>query len=167
MLMAYDIILRQTITPDNGTNTTIIHERIFQASHESLKSPFSLKWIALPDFLQSASMMLLYIGAVEFLSSQVPYSMKGLMVGMTYCSFLLSFATWLIVTIPFRSQTTLWDHGTISCGFWNILLLAIVQIGICFVLTMLVVCYKKRKREDVLPYDHIYAEYVYEKYLNK
>ena len=75
-LMAYNVILRQTISPNNGTNTTIIHECLFQASQESIKAQFSPKWIALPDFLGCVSLMLLCIGVVEFLSSQVPYSMK-------------------------------------------------------------------------------------------
>ena len=52
-----------------------------------------------------------------------------------------------------------------SCGFWNVFLLAIVQIGIFLISTLVLVCYKKRKREDVLPNDHIFAEEAFSKYL--
>ena len=166
-LMAYNVIIRQTTAYNNVTNTTTNYECLLQASQGSLESQFSPKWITLPDIFQSASIMLMCTGAAEFLSSQVPYSMKGLMVGMTYCSFFLSLFTWFIATIPFHRKAIIWGHGTISCGFWYILTLAMVQIGIFIVLTLLKILYKKRKREDVLPNQQIFAIRYYSKKLGQ
>ena len=155
--MAYSIIISQTIAHNNGTNTSTSYECLLHASPQNLKSQFNPKWIALPDLVQGVSLMLLFIGAVEFLSSQVPYSMKGLMVGMTYSSIFLSLFTWLIITIPFYSKTIAWGEGTNSCGFLYTLTLAVVQIGIFIILALLKIYYKKRKREDVLPNEQIFA----------
>jgi NADH:ubiquinone oxidoreductase subunit K len=87
--------------------------------------------------------------------------MKGLMIGMTYCSFFLSGALWLAVSLPFIHIHSIWGTGTLSCGFWYILLLTIVDVGIFLILAVLSRWYKKRRRQDVLPNEHIFAERYY------
>jgi hypothetical protein len=63
--------------------------------------------------------------------------MKGLMIGMTYCSFFLSGALWLAVSLPFIHIHSIWGTGTLSCGFWYILLFTIVDMGIFLILVLL------------------------------
>ena len=68
--------------------------------------------------------------------------MKGLMIGMTYCSFYVSSGLWLVVSLPFVHFHSIWGKGTLSCGFWYILLLATVDVGIFLILAILTKWYK-------------------------
>ena len=123
---------------------------------------FSQYWIFIPDFLQVLSTTMLQIGGAEFLSAQVPYFMKGLMMGMMYCFLFISSAIWFILSIPFaKTRLDIWGSGTISCGFWLSLIIAVTLIVICPFLIMLTMWYKKRRRQDVLPNEHIFAERYY------
>ena len=76
---------------------------------------------------------------------KVPFFMKGLMIGMTNCSFFLSGALWLAVSLPFVHFHSIWGTETLSCGYWYMLLLTIVDLGIFSILAVLTRWYKKRQ----------------------
>ena len=136
LLLAYEVISRHNfIKSSAGHNTTI--DCLFHASHGSLSTSFDFQWMAIPDFLESMSLMMIYIGAFEFLSSQVPYFMKGLMVGVILCSLFLSGALWFTLSVPISKRLSIWGTGTISCGFWYTLLLVSTQICCCVILIII------------------------------
>ena len=113
--------------------------------------------------LNSLSTITLLISGVEFISAQTPYSMRGLMFGVVYGVMVVFTLIGYGITWPFTSQSITWGNGIISCGFWY-LLLCVVILGITgAVVTVLGTAYKKRKREDVLPNEQIYAERYYAK----
>ena len=74
---------------------------------------------------------------------------------------LLSAASGLPLQMLFSHKLSIWGTGIISCGFWYGLLIVIVELSICAALLLLTRWYKKRKREDVLPNEHIFAERYY------
>ena len=158
-LMSYNVISRHNSLQINGPNVTI--SCLFEASKGALMTSFDYRWIVIPDFLSTVSIMMFYIGAIEFISAQVPFFMKGLMIGMTYCSFYVSSALWLAASLPFIRIHSIWGTETLSCGFWYMLLLTIVDVGIFLILAILTRWYKKRRRQDVLPNEHIFAERYY------
>ena len=157
ILMVYEVTSRNYFI--TGKNATI--QCLFIAAQGTLKESFDYRLIVIPDFLGSASLMMLYIGTVEFLSAQVPYSMKGLMVGMAYFIFFLSSIAWYVIFIPFNHDLSAWGTGTISCGFWYALLLLFLQISMFLITLVLKMRYKKRRREDLLPNEHFFAERYY------
>ena len=159
LLLAYEVISRHNYIQNNGYNVTI--DCLFHTTHGSLSKSFDFRWMAIPDFLQSISLMMIYLGSFEFLSAQVPYFMKGLMVGIGLSSAFFSGAVWFVVSIPFNRKLSIWSRGATSCGFWYTLLLVIAQICCCVILIILTRRYKKRKRQDVLPNEHIFAERYY------
>ena len=71
-----------------------------------------------------------------------------------------------MITIPFRLYSLLWGSGIISCGFWFLLLAGVFQMIFFFTLLIFKLRYKKRKREDVLPNEHVFAEDFYSKHVN-
>ena len=115
-LMAYNVISRHNSLQLGRHNTTILC--LLETSEGALNTSFNYKWIMIPDFLSTVSITMLYISAIEFISAQVPFFMKGLMIGMTYCSFYLSSTLWLVASLPFVYIHTIWGTGTLSCGFW-------------------------------------------------
>jgi hypothetical protein len=98
-LMTYNVISRYDSLQMNGPNITT--PCLFETSKGALSTSFSYKWIIVPDFLSAISVTMLYIGIIELLSAQVPFFMKGLVIGMTYCSFYVSSVLWLAVSLPF------------------------------------------------------------------
>ena len=160
LLLVFEVVSRHNFVQSSGhTNTTV--DCLFYANRGSLSDGFDFRLIMIPDFLQSISITMSYIGTFEFLSAQVPYLMKGLMVGVVLCSLFLSGAVWFTLSIPFTKRLSVWGTGTISCGFWHTLLLITTQICCGVVLVLLTRWYKKRKRQDVLPNEHIFAERYY------
>ena len=115
---------------------------------------FDSKWMILQKILEALSIDL---GAAEFICAQTPHSMRGLVFGVAYgCGSLFALIGYGI-TQPFRGKSTKWETGMVSCEFWY-LLLNILFLGINGTLfTILSKLYPKRKREDVLPNEHIFC----------
>ena len=159
ILLTYEIVSRYNHSVQNNSNATI--PCLFYTFQGTLNTHFDYHWMAIPDFIVSISAMILYTGAVQFFSAQVPYFMKGLAVGVTYSSLFLSGALWFVLSIPFNNQkfSNTWGDG---CGFWYyMLLLTIAETIMCVILIILTRWYKKRRRQDVLPNEHIFAERYY------
>jgi peptide/histidine transporter 3/4 len=124
---------------------------------------------SVPELLSAVSYILIIVGITEFLCAQVPYSMKGLMVGIFYGSLEL----FLVLNkgmLMFNSPS--WNFGALFiCGFWYLLIkLFFLLIKLFFLLITITIsplvslCYKKRKRDDVLPNEQIFTERYYSKY---
>ena len=147
-------------TNNNATIQCIFYEA---AADGALSSSLDYQWMSIPNLLFSLSVTALSIGAIEFGISQAPYSMRGLFVGSAYGMLALFAALTVVINIPFTKTSSIWGTGILSCGFWYavLLLVAGVMVGLTLVVTLKL--YKKRKREDVLPNEHIFAERYYAK----
>ena len=63
--------------------------------------------------------------------------------------------------LPFTMTSLEWGTGTLSCGFWYVLTSLIYLLIVMVALVIAMRWYKKRKREDVLPNEQIFAERYY------
>ena len=119
-------------------------------------------WMALPYVFRSLSVALFSVGTFQFIASQVPYSMRGLVMGTAFGLLSLSATGVMAINLPFTRNLSIWGTRIISCAFWSgLTLLAIIgTAGIT--LYLILKKYKRRKREDVLPNEHIFAERYYE-----
>ena len=126
-----------------------------------LSSDFNNNWMAITLVLDSLAQTLLYISAFEFIMSQTPYSMRGLILGAGFGAKYIFTIIGYGIYWPFIHRSINWGSGVISCEFWY-LLLALLIITIFSVLLLVAGrWYKNRKREDVLPSEHIFAERYY------
>ena len=158
-LMAFDLSARHTYLLHHGHNVTL--QCVFDEAHGTLSSAFNYKWMALPDFFFYTSALFFTIGGFEFICAQSPYSMRGLIFGTAYGCFVLFSTLGYGITQPFTRPSNIWGSGIISCGFWFLLLILILSIIFVVCLCVFVKCYKNRKREDILPNEHIFAERYY------
>ena len=126
VLMVYNVVSRQNFIMESNMNETVVC--LFQASHGVLRNNFRSQLIVLPNVINCLFVLMVYSGTVEFLAAQVPYSMKGLMIGLCYYFIVLSISAWIVITIPFRLYSSLWGSGLISCGFWFLLLAGVLQM---------------------------------------
>ena len=78
--------------------------------------------------------------------------------GTICCMLALCGTVGLGINILFTRRLSIWGTGIISCGFWHFLLLLVIEVLVGFMLIAMLRWYKKRKREDVLPNEHIFAE---------
>ena len=156
ILMTYDVTARKLYIKHHGDNITI------QCGHPgSLSSTFDENWMVIPNILEIICITMLCISSIEFLASQTPYSMRGLMVGLSYGGvFIFSIVEYGIYW-PFTHQSSTWGTGIISCEFWYLLSVLIVLVIVSGILLAVGKCYKNRKRQDVLPNEHIFAERYY------
>ena len=158
-LMLIEIMARRNAL-DSGGNITIqcVRSDTFELSYR-----IDYRWLALPCIVYSLSVAFWSIGIIRFIAAQSPYSMRGLVMGSLYGLFFLSAAVGVAISLPFTRNLSLWGTGIVSCGFWHSLAILII-IGTASVLYgVMLKWYKSRKREDVLPNEHIFAERYYEK----
>ena len=155
ILMIYNLTARKTYRELHGYNVTI------PCSHPGSLSWSSYRyWMAIPNFLGTLSIVLVSISSIEFLASQTPYSMRGLMIGAGYGSVFIFTVIEYGIYWPF-TRSSYWGTGVINCEFWYLLSVLLVIILFSGVLLAVGRWYKNRKREDVLPNEHIFAERYY------
>ena len=143
------------------TNNTSI-QCIFSRDTEFLNHTIDYRWFSLPEILSAISFILIIVGTIEFYCAQVPYSMKGVVAGTFYGLFLLFHVVSNAIPKLFTIRP-IWKSGEIfSCGFWYLVTKVILLLAVMTILVVGLTCYKKRKREDVLPNEQIFAERYYD-----
>ena len=158
IIMAYDLTARKNAFEDQMKNITIKYNKV------TLDAPslsFNKDWVAITTFIECISRFTLSISSVEFFASQTPYSMRGLMIGAGYGSIFLFTMIAYGIYWPFTQQSSTWGTGIISCEFWYLLSVLVVLIIVSGILLAVGRWYKNRKRQDVLPNEHIFAERFY------
>ena len=112
----------------------------------------------IPNLLDNISITMFSISAIEFLASQSPYSIRELMVSAGYGSVFVFTLIGYGIYWPF----ILHFSSGISCEFWYYLLSVLhVLVIVSGILLAVGRWYKNRKREDVLPNEHIFAARYY------
>ena len=133
------------------------------AGHGVLSASLDYRWMVMPYVFHSMSIAFYAIGVIQFIVAQSPYSMRGLIMGAAYGLLFLSVALSLTISVPFTHNLSIWGTGIISCGFWYSLMILTIEGTAGILLAVILKKYKGRKREDVLPSEHIFAERYYEK----
>lgn len=156
-LMTFEILSRQAYFHTNGHNITVSCPFYLD---QALATSFNYNWMVLPDYLFVLSLAMIITGGLEFIFSQVLYTMKGIILGVAFCSVASSLGFNSAMIIPLQHRASIWGAGIISCGFWYALVHIIFCIIGCIAIAIITKYHTKRKR-DVLPNDHIFAERYY------
>ena len=118
-------------------------------------------FLIVPLVLTSLSHMLIYTAVFEFICSQSPHSMKGLLIGLLYAIKGLYQLLATLLVVPFTVGYSHPSHvGQMSCGFYYYLVN--IVIGLIAVLMYMWVTkkYKYRERDEICEV-HRYAEEYY------
>ena len=154
---------------DKFTNKSILQCIFYNGSNfDSFTTIHIYRLYAITDVVSSIAFIMIFAGAFGFLCAQIPYSMKGAIVGLFYSSVVVFIALNAGIDTIFKATSSSWSGDTLfSCGFWYLQTkLILVFIGFLY-LMLSSILYKKRKREDVLPNEHIFAERYYSKKLEQ
>ncbi len=148
-----------TINPP--TNVTI--QCIFHDNPTSIISnTLDYRLFAIPEIISAISFVLILVGSIEVLCAQVPYSMKGLVIGVFYGSWVFFLFLNNMMVQLFIWKSHLWKTKSIfNCGFWYLQIKLIINLIALISFLLGIVYCKKRKRDDVLPNEQIFAERYY------
>ena len=161
VLITFDTLSRQHyLINEEFTNNTLL------CVFDNDSSDF--RFYAIPEVISSISFIMIFVGAIEFLCAQIPYSMKGVIVGLYYCLLLVSFSFGQGTIFIFKATSSSWSADALfGCEFWYLQTKLILILISGLTLFLFSILYKKRKREDVLPNEHIFAERYYSKKLQQ
>ena len=125
------------------------------------------RWLAIPQVIMGASRYLFCASGTEFLVSQCPYAMRGLIIGVTCTTYGASSALFRIALqierLFHKSDFTGFNK---SCGVWYYLAFVLMSLLMFFgVLITGKKCYKYRRRDEDIHNKQMFAENYYEKYL--
>jgi len=147
----------------NATSTIALNSSTFTnnifnfTSHN--ESFYDTAVMVIPLVLQSLSKMFFSISLYEFICSQSPNSMKGLLVGLAFAIKGLFYLLASIMILPFSQG---YSSTRVSCGVSYYTMNLGVGVASTFVLLFVVNRYKNRERDEVVNI-HIYAEEYYSK----
>ena len=156
-LLGIELVVTQTSDLHNSTCFYYVNEETV-----------SLYWLILPKVLYGIAAYILFTSSMEFIASQAPYSMRGLLFGIYILLFGLSVAlsslSSLLVKIPRKYYTQ--SNGA-NCELWLygcILFLTIILLCAGFIFNKR---YTLRRRDEDLPNEQKFAVDYYEKYLSQ
>ena len=157
-LLAMDIAAHKNMLTINST------QDICMFPDPEIKMPVNLPrqnplLLIVPLVLTSLSHMLIYTAVFEFICSQSPHSMKGLLIGLLYATKGLYQLLATLLVVPF-AVGYIYHPSHMSCGFYYYLVN--IVIGVIAVLTYMWVTkkYKYRERDEICEV-HRYAEEYY------
>ena len=159
-LIALTTVAQRHFDTDSAKNATI--QCLFNDNMVYLTKEIDYRWFAIPQVLSALSFILIIIGTTEFYCAQVPYSMKGVVSGIFYGTLLVFRMLSNGLPQVFGNKLTTWNLGLgFGCEFWYLQTKVIFLVIVSLILLVLLKYYKKRKREDILPNEHIFAERYY------
>ena len=144
--------------PDRD-NTCFLSEK---SHHISL----SYWWYCTRGIFRGLNLFYIISGAIEFICSQSPYSVKGLLIGFAYliCGLFVLFTTLLLLPVFLTVEN--WHPVPYGCGVWFYLcasILFLVFTLVCIIVLKKV--YKMRRRDEDLHNRHIFAINYYSHYV--
>ena len=122
------------------------------------------KWIPIPKFFECLAKIWLFGSFLEFICAQAPYSMKGLLFGVTYATCGIFVAISYVAFLPFHYDAKHALHwGKVDCSFWFFIACLSLTLILATIFFIMNCCYKKRERSENLPSEHCFAEGYYDR----
>ena len=121
-------------------------------------------WIGIPLYIViGIELATLFAALFEFICSQTPYNMKGLIIGLPFSALSLAYALT-------GATLTTWAHAWSqpvtypTCAFWFYLFIIVVTVVALVVFGIVAKWYKKRERNELL-HEQRFVEDYYNKYI--
>ncbi len=123
----------------------------------------SFAWLVIPNVIDGVALYMVAKAAMEFLCAQSPYSMKGLLIGVSYATVGLSIFFVSLMDLPFKQ---LFKHtkSNVGCATWFVL----ASLCVCGVSLLVICCiikwYSRRRRDENIHNEQIFAVNYYDCY---
>ena len=123
-------------------------------------------WYCIRGIFRGLNIFYILYGTIEFLSSQSPYSLKGLLIGFMYFIIGLSFLFTTLLLLPVFLTVENWHPVPYGCGVWFyscVTVFFLLYTLVCIIVFKKV--YKMRRRDEDLHNRHIFAINYYSHYV--
>ena len=147
------------------TNATVDCMFVVNGTSSSVLS-INYLWIGIPiGIVVGTQILTLFISLLEFICAQTPYTMKGLVIGLSFASALALSSTLSSIIL------TTWAHAWCqpvtqpTCAFWFYLFLILVTVVGLGIFCIVAKWYKKRERNELL-HQQRFVEDFYDKYIH-
>ena len=146
---------------ESGNMTCVLHVKDNDLT-KIVVIPIDYKWLLIPQILSAVAAYILYTGFSEFIISQSPYSIRGLLYGIAiyagYIPFLLSLLFQHYLSRPISNNNK-------YCSLWFQVGLTFVTILEMGILLMVMKWYVPRRRDEDIHNRQVFVEEYYDKYL--
>ena len=139
-------------TSNEGNSTCFLHDRGNSINNEQLWSDYTKFMFQQPLF--GIAVYVLLTSAAEFVCAQSPYSMKGLLISISFVVLALSLG--LSAGVVKVIQRYVKPDG--KCGIWLHTAIAGALIVTTLIHVITTKCYKLRRRDDILDNEQMFAE---------
>ena len=143
----------------NGNSSTCMLHLLDYDDAADISLPLNPAFLAIQLTLSALSHMLIYTGVFEFICSQSPHSMKGLLIGVFYAirGFYQTAAAILLIPIYLLPH---FSRATLSCEFFFYLINMVIGLVAVLVYVWVAKRYRYRVRDELCNV-HRYAEEYY------
>ena len=134
----------------NQLNFNDTTQCIFMNDQYSLPFGINHNWIFILGFLSGLSVLLLVISGLEFIWSQAPSTMKGMIFGLAYAFLGLYTLIHAAISSPFvfKSHLIKWEHAMLTCGITYFLVEGAVMLIVLIIISTLVWLHKLKGKKD-------------------
>ena len=118
---------------------------------ESSRVNMNYRWLLIPESMCGLSSFCIILSALEFMWSQAPSTMKGMILGFGYTFLGLSALLHTAIASPFifrKPVTVSWENIKLTCGIWYFLMEGMITLVVLIVITVLLQRYKKRNKRN-------------------
>ena len=147
------------------TNATVDCMFVVNGTSSSVLS-INYLWIGIPiGIIGGTQILTLFISLLEFICAQTPYTMKGLVIGLSFASALGLSST--LSSIILTTWAHAWSQPVTqpTCAFWFYLFLILVTVVGLGIFCIVAKWYKKRERNELL-HQQRFVEDFYDKYIH-
>ena len=123
-------------------------------------------WYCIRGIFRGLNIFYILYGTIEFISSQSPFSLKGLLIGLMYFIIGLSFLFTTLLLLPVFLTVENWHPVPYGCGVWFyscVIVFFLLYTLVCIIVFKKV--YKMRRRDEDLHNRHIFAINYYSHYV--
>ena len=139
-------------TSNEGNSTCFLYDRPNGINNEQLWSDYAKFMFQQPLF--GIATYVLLTSAAEFVCAQSPYSMKGLLIGISFV--VLAFSLGLSAGVVKVIQEYVKPGG--KCGIWLHTAIAGALIATTLIHVITTKCYKLRRRDEIWDNEQMFAE---------
>ena len=163
--LAFELI---AVHDHKGQNVTCQFYLVSKEVSKNQMLALDYRWLIIPQVIVGVSLYLLCTSTIEFLVSQCPYAMRGLVSGAAIITYGVSSGVYSLsynIAKLFHKSGIKGFKGS-SCGVWYYL--AYAAMSLLMLVGVLIVgkkCYKYRRRDEDIHNRQMFAENYYEKYL--
>ena len=157
--LVIEAVAYQRMDPSHNNTTCFL-------SSEKFHLPLDYRWLCVAEVLHGVAFFYIFCGIIEFICSQTPHTLKGLLNGSFYLLLFLAMVFSSLVLLPVPLTVDKWPPLPYGCGVW--VYLSVALFFLLFTL-LLVVVYKKvyrmRRRDEDIHNRHIFAINYYSHYV--